>query len=202
MEAPKFCPHCGTDWVRDDEYLERDGFEFTTPLAEVRYLGRVINLTPQEYLLLFTLAKAGERWVSHESMVGRIALSDEVRTDLVSVVICKVRKKLGDASPIQTSYNKPRQGCGVKWATPGSTETMMRRASGSDLGRPNLGGRPRKTPQLEAPPVALPKPEPIEAISVDTKPEPPLAPARRGSRLSRDRRTRVVSSFRARRGKA
>jgi hypothetical protein len=123
MDAPCFCPGCGLNF-QADENIELDGYKFYYREQIVADGGLVVDLTVQQFLFLYTLAKAKGRWVAVEAIAGRISETAESPRVLVNTVACNVRRRLYPGrSPIVSTYRGKHGFSGYRWGTPGSPET-------------------------------------------------------------------------------
>ena len=65
--------------------------------------GRQLDLTPMELRVLGALAKANRRVLSRDQLLDSISDTDEPPTDrMIDAFVSRIRRKLGDASVIQT----------------------------------------------------------------------------------------------------
>lgn len=102
------CPHCGFDLVADEPLTI--GELQSDPRGDVRWHGRKMRLTLSERIVLHSVAKA------HPNFVPRAVLADRVDTNdnVLSVLICRIRKKLGARGhipPLETVRD-----VGMRWA--------------------------------------------------------------------------------------
>lgn len=102
----QLCPHCGYNFTQDiplergDWLLYADGAYFKGQLQEI---------TPSEARVLYAIAKANGHPLPAEAILNRV--SDSHDTNIVSVYICRLRKKLAEI-PFKTV----RGGYGYRWA--------------------------------------------------------------------------------------
>lgn len=106
--AATFCPHCGYD-LRKDILIERDGWSFD-PRGVAFYSDKPVRLTPGEFSILHSLAKADGRIVSVDALLGRIGSDGSLQT-----TVYHVRQHLGELKipdPIENVFAR-----GYRWRT-------------------------------------------------------------------------------------
>lgn len=106
MSTP-ICPHCGYNLERDTP-IERDGWFLSPSIARLH--GEDFGLSSQQSNILYTLARVGERWMHGDALGNRISDSADYARDIAAVQICRMRKRLGEITPIET-----RRGRGYRW---------------------------------------------------------------------------------------
>lgn len=90
------CPSCGYN-LQADEVLTRG--DWTIAPTWANHLSQRIKLTPAEHGVLYAIAASGNRPIKPEAILNRI--SDSENTNLVSVYVCRLRRKLGQAVPFE-----------------------------------------------------------------------------------------------------
>ena len=93
----KFCPYCGYNFVADAPVTLGDWY--VAP-DHATYRDEYQDLTPGEAAILHSIATQRGEPVRRTALLERVSDSDSVNT--VSVLVCRMRKKLGDRSPIRT----------------------------------------------------------------------------------------------------
>jgi DNA-binding response OmpR family regulator len=101
------CPCCGFDLALDEPVIT--GAMQFDPRGDVLWRGEKLNLTSSERIILGTLLKESPRHVSEAVLHERIDYEGD--SHIAHVMICRLRKKLGDPNPIEND-----QGLGWRWA--------------------------------------------------------------------------------------
>jgi len=99
------CPHCGYNFEADGP-IRLDGWMLWPTYSE--RLGKDARLTRAESGVLYTLAKAGGDWVTTEAIANRV--SDSERQNAASCLVARIRKKLGNLSPIDSERGQRARG--------------------------------------------------------------------------------------------
>lgn len=108
-EARSMCPHCGYDFAADAPILR--GRWKLTPTAA--YLdGSDCYLTRSQAGVLYSIAKADGEWVSTEALLNRNSYSES--PNIVAVFVSQIRRKLGDAMPVES--RRGYHAGGYRWA--------------------------------------------------------------------------------------
>lgn len=106
MTDAHFCPHCGYNLQADPEII--DGLWRMTPAA-ISYDGELIDFTPQQAAIVYTLAAAHGRFVGTELLLNRSG--DSERRNSIAVQMTRIRAKLSGRAIIQTQWGR-----GYRWA--------------------------------------------------------------------------------------
>lgn len=114
MSAPAICPCCGYDLARSQP-IELGDWRLDVQ-GNVALRSAAVPLSQQQAQFLFTLAKAHPRIVPHDAMIARISVG-EVESNILPVIVHRLRKMLGDECPIETVRD-----AGYRWRTPVSAE--------------------------------------------------------------------------------
>ncbi len=101
-----FCPHCGVNFTVDRP-IDRDGW--TVSPSEAVHCGQRVDLTAAERLFLYSLAKAGGRPISIQTLSNRICESLDPHPKNATVHAAHLRQKLS-APPFHTV-----RGVGYAW---------------------------------------------------------------------------------------
>ena len=88
---PSMCPHCGYNFDADTP-LECGDWLLTPTSARLR--GEDMGLTAGEAGVLYAIARANGEGVSTEAILNRT--SDSENSNVVSVKLCRARKKIGE----------------------------------------------------------------------------------------------------------
>lgn len=104
-----FCPSCGFNI--DADSIEVDGPWEISPL-HINYRGQLLDVPMSWRIILHSLIHAGGRPVRKDVLLNRISGPDTA-IKVVDVQVCKLRKALGKANPIQTVH-----GVGYSWKRP------------------------------------------------------------------------------------
>lgn len=102
----QFCPRCGFNLTADEPV--RLG-RWTVSVDEARLDGDILHLTSCEVLLLHAVAAMHPRPVRRSAVRERVS-SAENADNIVSVMICRLRRKLGADMPVETV-----RGVGLRW---------------------------------------------------------------------------------------
>lgn len=105
-DGPPFCPSCGYN-LRADQPIERGPWRLLPD--EARFHGVRVALVGAETIILYTLAAAAPRAVTHEVLANRSSGSSSMASTKTRVA--RIRDKLGDQCPIESEY-----GIGYRWA--------------------------------------------------------------------------------------
>lgn len=109
VNPPCMCPHCGYNFEAD-RHIEMG--PWTLWPRYVLWNNGDVGLTPAESGILYTLAKADGDWVSADAILNRI--SDSENRNVIAVLVNRIRKKLGDLTPIESDPNR-KGGRGYRW---------------------------------------------------------------------------------------
>lgn len=102
----QFCPSCGFNLAADEPVQIG---RWTVSVDEVRLDGQLLQLTSCEVLLLHSAAAKHPRPVRRTAVQERVS-SAENAANIVSVMMCRLRRKLGANMPIETV-----RGVGLRW---------------------------------------------------------------------------------------
>lgn len=105
------CSHCGHD-IAHDEPLEIDDFWMGGIDSWLHYKGTPIKLTPAEGAIAWSLMKNFPYSMTADALLNRIG--SEGGPDVIDVMMCRMRKKLRDATGVQPLQNI--WGRGYRWS--------------------------------------------------------------------------------------
>lgn len=106
-----FCPSCGHNLVADQ--VVHLGNWSVSP-SESRYKGLHVPLTPQQQVILHTVAAGNGRTVGKNALLNRSSDAENL-PNIITVQVCRIRKvtrRLGIPSPIETVWGR-----GFRWNT-------------------------------------------------------------------------------------
>jgi DNA-binding response OmpR family regulator len=106
-----FCPHCARN-ITPDEPVEIGRWR-VSPWAVIRDGKELEQLTVGERIVLHTLAASEGKFVTGATLGRRASTrlhNEGDPADVAQVLVCRIRSKLGEDSPIRTVW-----GHGYKW---------------------------------------------------------------------------------------
>lgn len=105
------CPHCGYNFTPDVEL--QIGPWSLSPNRCV-FDGVEMGLTPGEAGVLFAIARGKGSWITSDAILNRISDSDN--TNVVAVLVSRMRKKLGQHLPFESAKGRSGDGQGgYRW---------------------------------------------------------------------------------------
>lgn len=93
LQGPPICPSCGLDFTLDAP-ISRDGLEIDPRYREARWQGQPVRLGPAAFSILYALAKAAGRTLSHGALMERAGSEGLCIAKGASVRIAEIRRVL------------------------------------------------------------------------------------------------------------